>query len=210
MDSFSKKLYNKEYHKKHRDVLVEKSRVYYLKNRLQLLKQKRIYALKNASQIKIYQDAYRSCHRFENILYQRNYREKNRNTILIKRHDYYLKNKKRIQAYDKVYSRTEKRVVAQRLRHLLRYALKTFTTSGKVVSSKVLGIDIKNLVESIGSCPKPERISGYHIDHKIPLCYFDLNNPEQVRIAFSSDNLQWLPAEENLKKGTRIFFGGGL
>ena len=40
--------------------------------------------------------------------------------------------------------------------------------------------------------------------HIIPIRTFNLTNPEEVRIAFSPQNLQWLTKAENRKKGGRI------
>lgn len=45
---------------------------------------------------------------------------------------------------------------------------------------------------------------GWHIDHEIPLFFFDLTNEEQRRSAFHYTNLQPLWAKENLIKGERI------
>lgn len=50
---------------------------------------------------------------------------------------------------------------------------------------------------------KPENWKEYHIDHIKPLCTFDLTNKEELKQANHYTNLQWLPAEENLKKGRR-------
>lgn len=44
---------------------------------------------------------------------------------------------------------------------------------------------------------------GMHLDHKIPMSWFDLNNPEHCRVCQHHSNLQWITPEENLKKGNR-------
>lgn len=48
---------------------------------------------------------------------------------------------------------------------------------------------------------------GWHIDHIIPLDYFDLTKPEEQKKAFHYTNLQPLFCEENLKKGNKIMRG---
>jgi len=42
---------------------------------------------------------------------------------------------------------------------------------------------------------------NYEIDHIRPLSSFDLTDPDQIKQAFAPENLQWLTAEENLRKG---------
>jgi len=44
----------------------------------------------------------------------------------------------------------------------------------------------------------------WHIDHIIPISSFDLNDPNQVAIAFHYTNLQPMWAKENISKGAKI------
>lgn len=45
---------------------------------------------------------------------------------------------------------------------------------------------------------------NFQIDHKIPVTYFDLTNPEHVKKCYNYTNLQPLSKEDNLKKGNKI------
>ena len=45
---------------------------------------------------------------------------------------------------------------------------------------------------------------GWHVDHKKPLSWFDLTNPDEVDKANHYSNLQPMWAEENLSKGNRF------
>jgi hypothetical protein len=46
--------------------------------------------------------------------------------------------------------------------------------------------------------------AGVHVDHVRPICSFDMSDPLDVVECFSYANLQLLPAEVNLSKGTRF------
>ncbi len=94
-----------------------------------------------------------------------------------------------------------KYAICRRVRENFKDALKLYSTTGKVMStSKYLDMDaiIKHLT------PFPEPRENYHIDHIIPLCKFNHDDPEQVRKAWLPSNLQWLPKEINLWKGDRL------
>lgn len=45
---------------------------------------------------------------------------------------------------------------------------------------------------------------GWHMDHIIPVCSFDLSNPDEVARCFRYTNIQPLWAEDNAAKGSKI------
>ncbi|MCK9370141.1 hypothetical protein M0R04_09575 [Candidatus Dojkabacteria bacterium] len=89
-----------------------------------------------------------------------------------------------------------------RLRCLLRSRLASvinkYSQTGKILSSKQYGINYTAIIEHLK--PFPKQINKYHVDHIKPLCSFNLNDPEQIRLAFAPENHQWLLAEENQEK----------
>ncbi len=96
-----------------------------------------------------------------------------------------------------------KLIFTERLRNRLWNALKIYTTTGKIYSSRTYGVDYKAIIEHLK--PFPEERHLYHIDHIKPLCSFNLNDPEQIKIAFAPDNHQWLLSKDNLSKGKKQF-----
>lgn len=72
-----------------------------------------------------------------------------------------------------------------------------------MLRSRSCGINYAEIILSLMKVAPPiDELKDYHIDHVIPLKYFDLTQPEQVAKAFSANNLQWLPRAANLRKGS--------
>jgi hypothetical protein len=157
------------------------------------------------------------------------YYPKHREEYKARNERYRLLNKEKIRAYNKVYSqnhREEMRIwqrkwnqkpevkarkrnniqhlISNRLRPQLIRALNRYG-NGKIQSSKKYGIDwnacCKKLVETK---PLDFNERNYQIDHIKPLSSFDLTDFEQIKQAFSPDNLQWLIAEENRSKNNKL------
>lgn len=80
--------------------------------------------------------------------------------------------------------------LVDRLRSRVRRAL------GAGYSKGGDGIDYAAIARHLG--PKPG--DGYHVDHILPLCQFDLSQWDQVLRAFAPENHRWLKAGENLKR----------
>jgi hypothetical protein len=88
-----------------------------------------------------------------------------------------------------------------RIRALLRTRLHSVLKHNKIPLHDKHNIDYAAIIQHLGPCPGPTK--DYHIDHIRPLISFDLTDPEQIKLAFSPDNHQWLPKIENLKKGKK-------
>lgn len=138
-----------------------------------------------------------------NKKYQLEYHYKHRDE-----YDYKMKRNERFKKYwRKRYDEDIQFRVAQRLRNLLNWALFRYTKTGKTFSSKKYGIDYKAIIEHLK--PFPKNINEMHIDHIIPLSKFNLEDPLEVKKAFSPENLQWLPGFENIAKSNKVNWKSG-
>ena len=92
-------------------------------------------------------------------------------------------------------------------RNLLGYHLRQ---KGKAKSKKTFdyfGYTPKQYVDCINSKLKDgmtlDNYGLWHVDHIKPLSLFDLTKDEEIKIAWSFDNLQCLWARDNISKGNR-------
>ncbi|MFH1711438.1 MAG: hypothetical protein ABH840_03960 [Nanoarchaeota archaeon] len=95
--------------------------------------------------------------------------------------------------------------IADRLRRSLNHAMKKYSKTGKIISSKKYGINWEEVIEHLK--PFPKKIKDFEIDHITPLHVFDLNKHEEVKKAFAPENLQWLTISENRRKSGKIISG---
>jgi hypothetical protein len=137
------------------------------------------------------------------------YREDNKSHIKIKRKIYYEKNKKEIIEYIKNFSKTNLNYkISKILRSRLYTAIKKNYKAGSAVND--LGCSIEEFKFYIESKFQPNMswdnygFYGWHIDHIVPLAYFNLSNREEFLKAVHYTNLQPLWAEENWSKNKRV------
>jgi hypothetical protein len=109
------------------------------------------------------------------------------------------------QYFRDMYANNLGRKLSSCLRSRLSKALKTNIKSNSTTA--LLGCSIDDLKNHLETLFKPGMtwnnygLKGWHIDHIVPLCSFDLSDSEQVKIACNYKNLQPLWAKENLSKG---------
>lgn len=110
--------------------------------------------------------------------------------------------------YNKYSKENYKNNIRFRLRILLctrlGQALKRYNSQGKVLSSSKYGINFKDIVEHLNkTLPSDFNEKKYHIDHIKPISLFNLESTDEIKKCFSKENLRWLEAKENIKKGNK-------
>lgn len=138
-------------------------------------------------------------------IYNREYNKKNAEILKEKKKQYYVENSEKIYAKTKSYKRIkldtdEEYRFTHNLRRLIRYGLTTYSTKGKTKSCAEYGIDFGEIYAKLG--PRPT--DKHHLDHIIPISLFQLDIPEHVKLANSTENLQWLEGSDNLLKSDNI------
>lgn len=160
--------------------------------------------------------------------YKKQYRMKNREKIKLKGHLHYLKNTNKICARVRLYAQKNHRKVLdksnewrfnkyhsnlafnlkERLSSRLRMAIRSYVKNKKLPVQKsyrkYLDYDkiVTHLMKTIPTTDLNE-LSNWHIDHVRPLASFDLTEEEEVIKAYLPENLQWLSAMKNIKKGKK-------
>ena len=193
-DLTKRKEYIKEYRLKNGVVLAGKRKEYYQKNRSQILEQARVYGVRNRNRILMYQTKYRLLEdKDKKAVYHAAYKKAHRKEV----NEYVLQKKKNDIQFK----------LQVGLRNRLLRALDGNYKSGSAVADLGCTIDeLKFYLErqfQDGMTWENWSRDGWHIDHKIPLAFFDLTDREQLLKAVHYTNLQPLWAVENLKKNKR-------
>lgn len=96
-------------------------------------------------------------------------------------------------------------IISSRLRTRVRLALKAKNVEKCVKTLDLIGCSIPELrVYLERQFKNGMKWSNIHIDHKIPIAFFDLTSIEEQRRAFHYSNMQPLFAQDNLSKGAKI------
>ncbi|GAG91073.1 unnamed protein product, partial [marine sediment metagenome] len=155
---------------------MEEKRTYYQRNKERIRKQRKGFYKRNKERIKQrnkeWYEKNREFHQSQDIKKKRK-EYRHCPEVLGRRREYQI-NRKR-----------EKPTMALkgRLSNLLWSALKHYSPTGKIRSSKKYGIDINAIIEHLK--PFPTNLSDYEVHHIKPLFTFDFNNPEEIKKAFA-------------------------
>ena len=158
----------------------------------------------------------------ENLEKKKDYRKENAEKIKHYLKEYRKNNSQTIKEYHKEYYQDNSEKVKHRVKKYKRNRYKTdtlFRLSCNVRGMVHRAIKNKRTEEIIGCSFQElklhlekqftegmswENYGEWHIDHKKPLSWFDITDPDEVDKANHYSNLQPLWAEENLIKGNRF------
>ena len=131
----------------------------------------------------------------------RKYYSENREKLLLRNREWRISNQDKVRKYGK----DKKSILAKNLRNRVSKALNGGPKTQKTLA--LLGCDIDFLVKHLeskfldGMCWENYGTHGWHVDHIIPCCKFDLTDPSQQSMCFHYSNLQPLWAKDNHSKG---------
>lgn len=157
----------------------EYNQLYYKLNREKLIKQAQIYAKNNKESVK-----------FKNQEYYKNNKEKYKK--------YYLENKETIKINNAIWEVKNKQKRLEQRRDRAKNN-RTYETAKNAnyraakLNQTPKWADLKDIETFYINCPK-----GYHVDHIVPL------QGKNVRGFHVIYNLQYLSANDNIKKGNRL------
>ena len=184
-----RKRWNKEYYKKNKD----KKREYSKKHKERRKDWQKKYQEKNREELRIKKKIWNEKHKEET--------KKN----FAKGGKYYEKRKEYNRKHIKNRLKTDIQFnIKMRLRNCFNNALKKYVETERFIVSKNKNIDYKAIIEHLK--PFPEDIKNWHIDHIIPVSFFDLTNEEHLKKAWSPINFQWLKVSDNISKKDIIDF----
>ena len=183
------KEYNKEYYLKNKEKIIERSKKYYQKNKEYFKEYRKEY----------YQRPKVKARRNE---YKKEYEQ--RPEVKARRKIYFQRNKERWNKYFQQRKKVDKEFyLTCKLRFQLKSALRKYSKTGKIMTSKKYGIDYKAIIEHLK--PFPKDIKNYDIHHIKQLATFNFinedgtTNIEEVRKSFTPENLILLTKEEHRK-----------
>ena len=171
---------------------------YYLRNKERILLGKKEYRINNPDLVR--KNSRRS--------HEKNKENNNKRSLI-----YYYNNKSRLIKKNTNYKINRRKVDIQfKLRHILgNRLLRALESSSKTGSAvRDLGCTIPELKFYLegqfqdGMTWENHSRTGWHIDHKVPLDFFDLTDREQLLQAVHYTNLQPMWAKENIKKSNKI------
>ncbi len=182
----------------------------YLRNREKELQRQERYRLANRKKINIRSRCRYQENKEQERARHRAYRASHPERIIANQKRYRANHKESRNAYQRKYMKKHRdenssMAIGLVLRGKVWQAFVRYTKTGKIRKASDYGINYAAIIDYLGPHPNTLGIDGkWHIDHIIPVSAFDLNDLEQVKIAFAPSNHRWLPAHENRLKNANI------
>lgn len=191
---------DKKYYSTNREEVLERTKEYRAANRDKIAaKDKKYYAV-NAEKIKAHKKEYRVANAKKNTEYQKKYYSANREELIEYQKEYQAENAGKIAEYHKEY-RKKRYAEDPEFRTMisLRNQTKRLGDYKSKTTIEIVGISAEEFWRRNGS-PTAEQLEDLHIDHIVPLSWFDLTNEDHVRVSSHWTNFQYLSEEDNLIK----------
>lgn len=218
--------YHKNYYRKNRhnicisarkyridnvELIKEQKRKFWLKNRVRILLKRKLDYPKNKQKILTQVKKYTLLNKEKRSSYKKRYYELNKDVLSQKRKLYYQENRLKL-------IRNQHQYVKNRLKIDINFRLTTYLRSrlyNAIKRNYKAGSAVKDLACSISEfrlyIEKQFKIGmswdnygTWHIDHKVPLSYFDLSDRKQLLQACHYTNLQPMWALDNIKKSNKL------
>ena len=133
----------------------------------------------------------------------RKYYEKNREAEKEKKRKYYQENKRAIKARHKKYNKERYANDPEyRTSCLLRKQTRRLGDFKNTTTLELVGCSPKEFWLMNGT-PSIEELQDLHIDHVVPMSWFNLSNEDHVKVCNHYLNLQYLSSADNLEKNDK-------
>jgi hypothetical protein len=208
--------YKKQWYIKNRERIRLNAKIYYQLNKEDITNKSHQYYKSNRKSIiekrKTYFEEYRKNNKEKIKEINKKYREENKEKVKEYNKNWLINNRHHVSSYTKRRKLNDTNFrLSVILRKRLNMAIKNNQKSGSAVSDLGCSIDYlrQYLEKKFLPGMKWENYGrlGWHIDHVIPLAYFDLSDPKQFKKACHYTNLQPLWAKDNISKGAKVLTG---
>jgi hypothetical protein len=205
----------KAYREANKDKIAAVQKEYYEANREKKLAYQKAYSEENKEYKREYDKAYNEANKEAIAANKKRYYQENKEEIDERNKawkeanpDYQREYNKAWREVNKEYKRKADRDYKNkrysedpefRTRQLLRNQTKRLGDYKSKTTIEIIGISAEEFWKRNGS-PSVEELEDLHIDHIVPLSWFDLSNEEHARVSSHWTNLQYLNSADNLAK----------
>lgn len=163
-------------------------------------KQKKIHYKKNIEKYKKRGLEYYYANREKHLHRMKEYREVEEHKIYMKKYlKEYMKNYILSNEQKEKYKKRKKCNPISKVEGRLRWQVRRLRNYTNKSNIDLIGCSAEMFYKMHGN---PD-LENLHIDHIVPLSWFDLENPNHLKVCCNYNNLQFLQKEDNLKKSNK-------